>query len=1224
MPVEGGLLAIACEKIAKLDVPAFIKDSELRFVAVNPAFEAFSGYDRPALLGHDIGTLTGRPEDRAWEDMERRALVFADEQLALCFDGAGQEHCRVQIERFVTEDEKLFVFGVFRERPRQSKVRLLKRNRHSASEESVMEKPLSANDAGPPTPDFCALLDALTMGVLMLDGDLHIAYVNSIAVDMLASIGFRPRLGDGFMTLVDAIIACEVQDGRIDRQGLVGLAMKGGDGGKAARIPLGDRVVDISRNHLSCGNVVLQLTDVTDLQAFERESLLYRTVLENVPEPVFLRDCERRLIFANAAYEHMLGQDRTHFYGMTESEMFSKNAEQLCDENTRVLETGVEIEREQIVTMPNGVAVPLLTSLRRISDGNGHRYIVGTLADISILKVSERALLEARAQAEERYQQFERILRTMPIGVVIWEPDFIIGFANSKARDIVNWPQNRPINGVSGEDYIRHAYENGWPLVGQGEDLDARIAARCAEIKQLNGTQQYERTLDNGCHVLVSMTALEHGQILVTYTDYTEKHLREREIREAKARLEDVGTLLKEASQVMTQGLCVVEKNKILYANDKFAEILNFPAPMVAQGADWQALYDSLKLREDFGANSAELLEDLASRLCIETSVSGVLKRHDGVWVNLEALVSGEGRWLFVARDISYEKNREAELTALASRAEAADKAKSRFLASMGQEIRTPMSGVLGMAELLISSDLDARQKTFVDVILKSGRSLLTIINDILDFAKIDDRSLSLRKAPFDPMAAVDDVILLMAGRAAEKDIELLVRGHSGLKHLVSADAGRFRQILTKLVDEAIKATEKGHVLVELSEQKESDELLWLTLQVEDTGRGFTPEQRNVAFSKFSQFEEPPLFHKGGAGLALSIVGGLVELFGGTIGILSEPGEGAVITVRLPLAIAGEKISERSALHLQGSRVLALAENALSCGILNDQLAHWGFDGIALTEPEIAFGVLREAIVVDQAIEVLVVDVQKANDAAMDFIRRVRLDGLFNRLSILVLMPANLSSVHDAFDGMNVQAQLHKPVADTLLRNAISDVLKAARRASRQETVPETRPDTRPALQAPLQQIASRLPVPPVQSVMPEIVMPEIVMIVSGSDTEGDFFRQTLSAARISYEIFASQEQAFSLWQQQRPRVMLIDLTQDDAGALEFLRFLRAEEARTPHMPPTALIGLASRAVDTEKSMYLAAGLDDLLVLPLSSAKLVECIQHWSVEHHPLPQVALS
>lgn len=1219
--MEGGLLAIACEKIAKLDVPAFIKDSELRFVAVNPAFEAFSGYDRASLLGHDIGTLTGRPEDCAWEDMERRALVFADEQLALCFDESGQEHCRVQIERFVTEDEKLFVFGVFRERPRQSKGRLLKRSRHAPPVDTVPAKLLAANDTMQPTADFPALLDALATGVLLLDGDLRIAYFNHVIVDMFAAIGHRPRAGDGYLTLVDAILAEKGQGAQIDRQGLVDLVMTRDVADKeslaARRIPLGKRIVDISRKTLPCGNILLQISDVTDLQAFEHESLLYRSVLENVPEPVFLRDSARRLIFANAAYEQMLGEDRTRFYGMTEDEMFLENGAQLRRENDSVLETGMQIEREQVITMPNGVAVPLLTSLHRIEDGDGARYIVGTLADISILKVSERALVEARAQAEALYQQFERILRTMPIGVVIWDQDLTISFANSKAREIVNWPDDRPINGVSGADYIRHAYDNGWPLIAEGEDLDARIAARCAEIKQLNGTQQYERTLDNGCHVLVSMTSLEHGQILVTYTDYTEKHLREREIREARARLEDVGTLLKEASQVMTQGLCVVAKHKILYANDKFAEILDLPAPMVAQGADWQALYDASMHNGAFETELAELLADMTSRLGNEKSASGVLKRQDGVWVNLEVLVSGEGRWLFVVRDISDAKNREAELTALASQAEAADKAKSRFLASMGQEIRTPMSGVLGMAELLISSDLDARQKTFVDVILKSGRSLLTIINDILDFAKIDDRSLSLRKAPFDPMAAVEDVILLMAGRAAEKDIELLVRGHGGLKHLVSGDAGRFRQILTKLVDEAIKATDKGHVLVELSEQKESDELLWLSLRVEDTGRGFTPEQRSLAFSKFSQFEDPSLFHKsgagfhkGGAGLALSIVGGLVELFGGTIGIQSEPGEGAVITVRLPLAIAGEKISERSALHLQGSRVLALAGNALSCSILNDQLAHWGFDGVALTEPEIAFGVLREAIVVDQAIEVLVVDVQKANDAAMDFIRRVRRDGLFNRLSILVLMPANLPGLHGALEDMNIQAQLHKPVADALLRKAISDVLKAARRASRQESQPE---ETAPPKRA-LRQIANRL-LPP----RPR----QTVMIVNVSDAEGDFFRHTLSEAAIGFQIFASQEQAFSLWQQQRPRVMLIDLTQDDAGAVEFVSFMRAEEARTPLRPPTALIGLASRAGESDRATYLAKGLDDLLVLPLNPAKLVECIQHWSMEHHAPQQMAL-
>jgi PAS domain S-box-containing protein len=1198
LQVEGGLLAIACAKIAHLDVPAFVKDSELRFIAVNAAFELFSGLDRKALLGCSLSALTDRPEDRALEDMERRALVFAEEQIALCFDETGRDHCRVQIERFVTEDERLFAFGVFRERPRKLKARVSKKTSDEAPR-ALVTTLHAVPTLAEPFIDFRTLLDALPIGLLLLDKKLSIVHFNGALSQMLANSVDVLRVGIRFDQLMEAILAEDLdrlENDKACRQGFWDLVTR--EESPQQRIKLGDKIIEVSREPFSAGGILLLFSDVTSVQALERERLLYRSVLENVPEPVFLRDADRKLVFANAAYEQMVGGDRTRFYGLREDEMFPEGAEQMRRENIEVLETGREIEREQLVLMPNGESVPLLTSLKRIEDADGTRHIVGTLADISILKISERELVAARAEAEELYQRFERILRTMPIGVVILSQDLVINFANAVARELVNWPDDRAIHGVNFAEYIRHSFENGWPLLPQ-PDMETRIANRCAEIRGLKTTRQLERMLGDGRYILVNTTPLEDGQFLITYTDYTEQRLREREITEAKARLDDIGTLLQEASHVMTQGLCVFQAGKILYANEKLAEILHVPASMAKEGADWLDLYEYCGARGIFGEDPADFLTEMRASFLEDQGFSAVLLQRNGSWIKLEAMVSGENRWLVLFSDVTQEKKREAELTLLAEKAEAADRAKSRFLASMGHEIRTPMSGVLGMAELLASSGLDTRQKTFLDVIIKSGRSLQTIINDILDFARIDDRSLSLRKAPFDPMAAVEDVVLLMAGRAAEKDIELLVRGNDAVKHLVSSDAGRFRQVLTKLLDEAIKATDKGHVLIDLSEQKQSDTLLWLTLRLEDTGRGFTTEQNSLAFTKFSQFESPPVHHKSSAGLSLSIVAGLVDLFGGTIAIESEYGLGAVITVRLPMAIAGEKIVDRPSRQLQGARVLALASNRLACGILNEQVLRWGFDGVALGEAELAYTVLREAIIVGQPIELVVVDVQSGSDAMLALLRKIRLDGLFNTLAIIALIPPTLTDLERELEGLNIQAQLQKPVADASLRNAIADVLRTLRRGPHAETSRDMS--------------VPRAPTPKADSA---------VVIVDANETECDFFREVLSADGIAHDVFGNEEQAYAVWQQQRPRVMLIDFAQNIIGALDFVHFLRLEEARTPQLLPTALIGLSGILSTDERIAYLTAGLDDVLVKPISPDRLMDCIRQWSADVQPTQRLA--
>ncbi|MGV2128809.1 PAS-domain containing protein [Agrobacterium vitis] len=1247
MPIEGGLLTIACEKIARLDVPAFIKDSELRFVAVNPAFIAFFGADLEDLLGRRAGELTDRPEDLAWEDVERRALVFAEEHLALCFDHSGRQHCRVQIERFITEDEMPYVFGVFRERPGRVKSRGWKKEPPASGAQMPSAMAEISRDAasqvrsagignGAPgaclPADYAMLLDLIPLGVLLLDPQLDIVYFNTSFSRMLGETTIELKFGMNFQAVLDVIgragwdgsdedISGQLLAASIDEPEPCQIAMPNG------------RVISARGNRLENGQFLLLYTDVTEAQTYERESTLYRAALENVPEPVFLRDGDRRLVFANAAYEQMLGGDRTRFYGLREDEMFPAEGEALRQENLEVLETGCATEREQLIIMPNGDTVPLLTSLKRIETKDGAPYIVGTLADVSLLKIGERQLREAKAHAEKLYDDIEAILRTMPVGVIILDADQSLSFSNLMARNMVNWPEDQAMTGTSFADYLRHAHANGWPLKTGDDaspnpdsiDPESRIAAYSLELRTLTAARQTEVTLSDRRHIVVTASPLDDGQIMLTFSDYTEQRLREREIDEARARLQDVGKLLEEATQHMAQGLCVIQTDRILYRNDKLAEILNVSPHLVRTGADWRQLFDYCAERGDFGDNPTAFLDRMRSRLSVDTSASVVVQRRDGAWRSIEAIVSAEDRWLFVISDASEAKQREVELTTLAAQAEAADKAKSRFLANMSHEIRTPMSGVLGMTELLLSSNLDARQKTFVDVIVKSGRSLLTIINDIIDFSKIDDGSLSLRSAPFDPLAAVEDVVTLMAGRAAEKDVDILVRGQGALTHMLAGDAGRFRQILTNLLGEAIRATDRGHVLVDLGLRQEEPDLdvtlqshgnpisetnaeesdrarAWLVLRIEDTGHGMTPEQCLMAFTKFSQMNDGALHHRDGAGLGFSIAGGLVHLFGGTIGVESAPGRGATVTVNLPFAMAAEKLPSLAGFQLRGARVLGFESNDISCGILNDQLCRWGFDGVAVNDPALALAVLEQAESQKSPIEVVVIDCCRRSGGGLDLVRKIRGDQRFDPLSIILLAADAPFNLDRMADGLNIQAQLTKPVGENLLRNVVIDVLRGARRGA------VSSPRAEPEAEAPLISDAEQA------DLMPSSVMRQDqidLLVLDAGEAERHFFHQALQVLGVGHACVEGESEALDLWRQWQPGMMLIDLVEDRARVLDMVRQIRAEESQRPQAAPTVLIGLAGDLSTYDKAACHKAGLDDLVLKPVSPDRLQDCIAYW-------------
>jgi signal transduction histidine kinase/DNA-binding response OmpR family regulator len=535
-------------------------------------------------------------------------------------------------------------------------------------------------------------------------------------------------------------------------------------------------------------------------------------------------------------------------------------------------------------------------------------------------------------------------------------------------------------------------------------------------------------------------------------------------------------------------------------------------------------------------------------------------------------------------------------------RAESADRAKSEFLANMSHEIRTPMNGVLGMAELLGKTELDNRQRTFADVILKSGNALLTIINDILDFSKIDAGQLNLDPAPFSLGEAIEDVATLVASGVAEKDLELIVRVDPGLPSWVVGDVGRIRQIVTNLVGNAVKFTEKGHVLIDVAGKVENGVAL-ITMRVEDTGIGIPENMRQHIFEKFSQVDATSTRRHEGTGLGLAIASRLIDLMGGEIGVDSEVGRGSSFWLTVPLPVHNADEPERPVpVDVYGSRVLVIDDNKVNRDILLEQLRSWEFDCAAAESGEIGLAFLERAVEIGARVDCIILDYQMPGLNGTEVAQRIAQNP--DTAHIPVLLLTSVDQAANGKPGINsgISAYLNKPArSQTLLRTLIS-VMQSARAHQHQWSKPEKEP--------PPQNEGAKIHT--LETVRSEVTegQPRLdVLVAEDNEVNQLVFSQILEGLRLSHRIADNGRTAVEMYRTHRPRIILMDVSMPEMNGLQATRAIREVEATSGQHTP--IIGVTAHALKGDRENCLQAGMDDYLSKPVSPNMLAEKINDW-------------
>lgn len=537
-------------------------------------------------------------------------------------------------------------------------------------------------------------------------------------------------------------------------------------------------------------------------------------------------------------------------------------------------------------------------------------------------------------------------------------------------------------------------------------------------------------------------------------------------------------------------------------------------------------------------------------------------------------------------------------------KAESADRAKSEFLANMSHEIRTPMNGVLGMAELLVRTDLDQRQKTFADVILKSGNALLTIINDILDFSKIDAGQLSLDPAPFRIGEAIEDVVTLVSTRVSEKDLELIVRVDPDLPACVVGDVGRIRQIVTNMVGNAVKFTEKGHVLVNVSGHQQ-DGTAHVTITVEDTGIGIPDEMLERVFEKFSQVDASSTRRHEGTGLGLAIAARLVRLMGGEIHVTSSLGKGSAFWFTVPLEIHEDINPEKPVpVDISGARVLVIDDNKINRDILLEQLRSWHFDCAAAESGQIGLAFLDRAIELGTRVDCIILDYQMPELNGLEVARRIAANPATWNIPVLLLTSVDQAITGPLAAETGISAHLNKPARASALLETLVAIMQAAKSAPRSARI-------------------QRLPQPPPRPVaVPQPQLPQVrsrhgandkldILVAEDNEVNQLVFSQILDGLGLSYRIAANGRLAVEMHRQFKPRLILMDVSMPQMNGLEATAAIRDLEGANAHTP---IIGVTAHALKGDREKCIEAGMDDYLAKPISPNKLAAKINAWMAQ----------